>query len=98
MREKSNTAPAWKKLPSVIKLGSTTTRFVLRRTNKFLAQGHKVKMTVRLRGREAQHSNLAIDLLRRFAKDVEEISIFEREPKLEGYRIIMILAPKKENK
>ena len=80
------------------KIGEHDYQVRLKRLDKFLVQGHKVKMTVRLRGREAQHSNLAIDLLRRFAKDVEEISIFEREPKLEGYRIIMILAPKKENK
>lgn len=80
------------------KIGEHDYQVRLKRLTKFLEQGDKVKMTVRLRGREAQHSSLAIELLNRFAKAVEEISAFEREPKLEGYRIIMILTPKKDKK
>lgn len=80
------------------KIGEHDYQVRLKRLRKFLDQGHKVKMTVRLRGREAQHSDLAIKLLRRFAQDAEELSVYEREPKAEGYRIIMILTPKKDNK
>lgn len=80
------------------KIGEHDYQVRLKRLRGFLEQGNKVKMTVRLRGREAQHANLAIDLLRRFAGDAEDLSTFEREPKLEGYRIIMILTPKKEKK
>ncbi len=91
-------ATTLKEITLSYKIGEHDYQVRLKRLNKFLEQGNKVKMTVRLRGREAQHANLAIELLRRFASDVEELSIFEREPKLEGYRIIMILMPKKENK
>jgi translation initiation factor IF-3 len=80
------------------KIGEHDYQVRLRRLESFLQHGDKVKMTVRLRGREAQHSVLAIQLLNRFAKDVEEWSIIERDPKLEGQRIIMILNPKKEKK
>jgi translation initiation factor IF-3 len=80
------------------KIGEHDYQVRLRRLESFLQHGDKVKMTVRLRGREAQHAALAIQLLNRFAKDVEEWSIIERDPKLEGQRIIMILNPKKEKK
>lgn len=80
------------------KLGEHDYQVRQRRLQSFLEKGNKVKMVVRLRGREMQHSKLAIELLKRFADSVEEISVYEREPKLEGYRIIMILSPKKEKK
>lgn len=67
----------------------------LKRLKKFLEAGSKVKMTIRLRGREAQHSSLGTQLLDRFADAVSDISTYERRPKLEGRRIIMILTPKK---
>lgn len=65
---------------------------------RFLQEGNKVKLTVRLRGREEQHADMAAALLRRFHTDTVELSMMEREPKQEGRHVIMILAPKKENK
>lgn len=91
-------ASTLKEITLSYKIGEHDYQVRLKRMTKFLEQGDKVKMTVRLRGREAQHAALAIQLLRRFAQDAEEISSFEREPKLEGYRIIMILTPKKDKK
>lgn len=91
-------ASSLKEITLSYKIGEHDYQVRLKRMTRFLEHGDKVKMTVRLRGREAQHADLAIQLLLRFAKDAEEISSFEREPKLEGYRIIMILAPKKEKK
>ena len=63
---------------------------------RFLDEGDKVKVTIRFRGREVQHSNLAAELLLRFAKDVEDLGIIEREPKHEGRTLFIIIAPKKE--
>lgn len=91
-------AMALKEITLSYKIGEHDYQVRLKRLRKFLEQGDKVKMTVRLRGREAQHADLAIQLLNRFAKDADELGAFERELKLEGYRIIMILTPKKEAK
>jgi len=91
-------AMALKEITLSYKIGEHDYQVRLKRLRKFLEQGDKVKMTVRLRGREAQHADLAIELLNRFAREVDEIGAYEREPKLEGYRIIMILTPKKEPK
>lgn len=61
---------------------------------KFLGEGDKVKASVRFRGREITHAAIGQRILDRLAKEVAEISIMERAPKLEGRSMIMILAPK----
>lgn len=62
---------------------------------KFLIDGDKVKVTVRFRGREAEHSHFGRDILIKFADRLSEVGAVEREPKLEGRNMIMILTPKK---
>ncbi|MFV9511142.1 translation initiation factor IF-3 [Tepidibacillus sp. LV47] len=66
----------------------------LRSAIKFLKAGNKVKVTIRFRGREITHQNIGENVLNRLAKEVEEISVVERKPKLEGRSMVMILAPK----
>jgi translation initiation factor IF-3 len=61
---------------------------------KFLKDGDKVKCSVRFRGREIAHANIGQKILERVAKDVEDICVVERVPKLDGRSMIMILAPK----
>ncbi|SEF70844.1 translation initiation factor IF-3 [Caloramator fervidus] len=62
---------------------------------KFLKDGDKVKVTVKFRGREAEHSHLGEDVLKRFAEKLSEVGVIEKQPKLEGKNMIMILTPKK---
>ncbi|UOF92690.1 translation initiation factor IF-3 [Fodinisporobacter ferrooxydans] len=66
----------------------------LRNVMKFLEAGDKVKIAVRFRGREITHTAIGQSVLERMAKAVEEISMVERSPKLEGRQMIMILSPK----
>ena len=66
----------------------------LRNTVKFIKAGDKVKCTVRFRGRQIAHQEIGEKILDRLAKEVEDISIVERRPKLEGRSMIMILTPK----
>ena len=61
---------------------------------KFLKSGSKVKVTVRFRGREIHHSSLGSQLLVRFAEAAEEYGVMEKNAKLEGRFMTMILAPK----
>ncbi|MEI7027233.1 translation initiation factor IF-3 [Paenibacillus sp. y28] len=68
----------------------------LRNVVKFLNEGDKVKCSVRFRGREITHASIGQRVLERVAKEVEEISVSERKPKLEGRSMIMILAPKQQ--
>ena len=65
----------------------------LKAARKFLASGNKVKVVVMLRGREMQHSHLAMDLINKFQGEFEEGSvIIEKKPMIEGRNVVMILA------
>lgn len=66
----------------------------LRNAVKFINSGDKIKCTVRFRGRQITHQDIGENLLDRFAKELEDIAIVERKPKLEGRNMIMILTPK----
>ena len=61
---------------------------------KFLEEGHKVQFNLMFRGREMAHVDLGRSLMEKFKTDLAEIAKPEREPKLEGKRMIMILTPK----
>ncbi|MDA8234409.1 MAG: translation initiation factor IF-3 [Clostridia bacterium] len=61
---------------------------------RFLKDGDKVKATIMFRGREMSHSELGKALLDRLAVHVKDLATIEREAKLEGRNMIMILAPK----
>ncbi|HMW91289.1 MAG TPA: translation initiation factor IF-3, partial [Candidatus Obscuribacter sp.] len=65
----------------------------LKHAQKFLNDGDKIKVLIILRGREMQHADMAIDLMNRFAGDLKDLGMMDREPKLEGKSVIMILNP-----
>ena len=67
----------------------------VRNAQRFLKSGDKVKATVSFRGREIQHANLAEELLKRMAGDLEDIAEVQQYPKREGRNMMMILSPKK---
>lgn len=64
-----------------------------RQIEKFLNHKNKVKITVMFRGREIVHKQLGMDILEQLMEDLEELSTVELKPKLEGYNMIMVLAP-----
>ena len=61
---------------------------------KFLADGNRVKVSVRFRGREMAHTNLGEKLLMDFADACAEVAAMEKNPKLEGRFMGMFLTPK----
>ena len=61
---------------------------------KFLADGNRVKVSVRFRGREMAHTNLGEKLLMDFAEACSDIANMEKNPKLEGRFMAMFLTPK----
>ena len=61
---------------------------------KFLADGNRVKVSVRFRGREMAHTNLGEKLLIDFAEACTEVATMEKNPKLEGRFMGMFLTPK----
>jgi len=67
----------------------------LRNLIRFLEEGNKAKITLRFRGREMAHQELGVDLLNRIKADLEELSVVESFPKMEGRQMVMVLGPKK---
>jgi len=66
----------------------------LKSIRKFISQGNKVKLVVMLRGREMQHSSLAVDLANRFIADLAEDTIaVEKKPMIEGRNVTAWFAP-----
>ncbi|HHL58072.1 MAG: translation initiation factor IF-3 [Bacteroidetes bacterium] len=69
--------------------------FKLKHAIKFLQEGAKVKVDVFFKGRSIIYKDKGEFVLLRFAQELEEYGKVERLPKLEGKRMIMIIAPKK---
>ena len=69
-----------------------------KQTVKFLADGDKVKVSIRFRGRQITHGEIGMDVMNRFFEMLGDCAIKEREPKMEGRSLFMILAQKGEKK
>ena len=66
----------------------------LKNGQKFLADGDRVKVSVRFRGREMAHTEIGAELLKDFAAKCAEIANMDKAPKLEGRNMSMFLSPK----
>ena len=62
---------------------------------KFLRNGDKVKVSIRMRGRQQAHAALGVEVMHDFYKIVEQDSVIDKQPTTEGRNILMILSPKK---
>ena len=61
---------------------------------RFLADGDKVKVSIRFRGREMGHPEIGLETMKRFAEVCSEVANVEKPAKLEGRHMLMFLAPK----
>ena len=68
----------------------------VKNSQKYLEKGHKVKASIRFRGREMAHTELGRDVLYRFAEALKDVADIEKKPVLDGRNMTMILMPKKE--
>ncbi len=63
---------------------------------KFLTAGDKVKVSIRMKGRQQAHAILGVDVMNRFFAIVESVAVMEKKPLTEGRNILMVLSPKKQ--
>jgi len=75
-----------------IDIGDFNTK--LKNAQKFIADGNRVKVSVRFRGREMAHTEIGRDLLERFAEQCAEVATMDKAAKLEGRNMSMFLSPK----
>lgn len=69
--------------------------FKMKHAREILADGNKVKATIRFRGREITHKELGFQLLDRLERDLADKGVAEARPRHEGMQLIMIFGPKK---
>jgi len=62
---------------------------------KFLSKGDRVKVTLRFRGREMAHMASSKHILDDFAKELEDVCVVEKAPKVEGRSMTMFLTEKR---
>ena len=75
-----------------IDIGDFNTK--LKNAQKFIAEGNRVKVSVRFRGREMAHTEIGRELLNRFAEQCAETANLDKTAKLEGRMMSIFLSPK----
>ena len=75
-----------------IDIGDFNTK--LKNAQKFIADGNRVKVSVRFRGREMAHTDIGRGILERFAEACNEMAVLDKPCKMEGRSMVMFLAPK----
>ena len=70
----------------------------LKNALRFVEEGNKVKVTIMFRGRELSHPELGREVLDRVAAELKDVVSIERDAKIEGRNMIMILSPKASQK
>jgi len=73
-------------------------QFKVRDARRWLEDGMKVKVRVRFRGREITYPEIARDMLKQVATDLEDVAVVEQHPNMEGRTMLMILSPAQEKK
>ena len=64
---------------------------------KFIKAGHKLKVSIRFRGREMAHTALGLEVHKRFAEALPE-AVVDKQPKLEGRSMLMFMSPRPAQK
>ena len=67
--------------------------FKVRDARKWLAEGKKVKVRIRFRGREIHYPEIALEDLKEIAAELSDCAVIEHTPSMEGRTMLMVLAP-----
>ena len=76
-----------------VKIGDNDLLVKINHAKEFLKEGNKVQFTLQFRGRELSHINLGHDLFRKVKAELFEVSKVERDSKMEGKRMTMVMQP-----
>ncbi|MBK7455383.1 MAG: translation initiation factor IF-3 [Anaerolineales bacterium] len=62
---------------------------------RWLNQGHKVRVTIKFRGREMDYPEIALEDLREIVQDLIDVAVVEVPPQMEGRTMLVVLVPAK---
>lgn len=69
--------------------------FKVEDARRWLLQGHKVRVTIKFRGREMDYPELALEDLKEIAQSLADVSVIEQPPMIEGRTMLVVLGPAK---
>jgi translation initiation factor IF-3 len=92
---RKSTAISIKEMKYRVKIGKGDFDTKTAKVEKFLGEGHKVKLTIMFRGREVFHPELGMRILERVAEHNAHLAKVEASPRLDGRNMTMVLAPDK---
>ena len=69
--------------------------FKLKNAQKILQDGDKVKVSLRMRGREQAYSKNAVEIVKKFVADLADYGFVEKEPAIMGKNVFVVINPKK---
>ena len=67
-----------------------------KKTIEMLGDGNKVKVSIRMRGRQMAHATMGVDVMNRFFDMLDNKAVMDKKPTTEGRNIMMILSPAKQ--
>lgn len=76
-----------------VKIGDNDLKIKIDHAREFLKEGHKVQFTLQFRGREMAHTELGRDIMVKVKQELFQFSKVERDFKMEGRRMTMVLQP-----
>lgn len=95
-QKKKQTVVKLKEVKFHVNVGDHDYETKLRHAQEFLAEGHRVKISLMFRGRENAHRELGFELMKRVVEDLKEIATVEQAPRLQGRNIFMMIVPIKK--
>ena len=88
---KSHRSVGLKQMRFGVKIGVADRDVKLRKVKQFLDEGHKVRFTIMLKGREMQHKDLAFEMANQIIEQLAEHGSVEQAPRMAGRQISVIL-------
>ena len=78
-------------LSMTIDIGDLNTKAKI--ASKFIAEGNKVKATIRMRGRQQAYAQQGVEVMKKFAEILSDVAKIEKQPLTEGRNISMVISP-----
>lgn len=85
-----------KEIKLSVKIAENDISYKVKHAIEFLEEGNHVKFRVFLKGREMANPEAGVEVLRRVWAMVEDLAVMDKEPKLEGRYVNLLVTPKKE--
>lgn len=85
-----------KEIKLSVKIAENDISYKVKHAKEFLEEGNHVKFRVFLKGREMSNPEAGVEVLNRVWHMIEDIAIMDKEPKLEGRYVNLLVSPKKD--